>query len=343
MIDPTSYSPSAVDDDVHATVHSLLSDAFPPSATAAWRVDRIDQVGIGRGVFSLVLAVELTWTTGSGPSSVVIKIPAAGPNGEAAIASGACRREAIAYRQVLPHSPVRHPTCFLVHRDGEAASFVLEDLCRYRSVDQLEGLDQSDATALVEALARFHAHWADEPSLPELDVRRSTPSTLGDEVVHRGLEALSSRWSHAVGPDVQRAFEGLVADRSRLVDAFTAAARPTLCHGDPRADNVAFDPAGKPVLYDWQQLAVQFGPADLAWLAATSLDTAVRRSVERELIDAYGTTIDRYRLGLLLPGLAVLVLAQREAGTDRAARLIATSIVRIGTAIADLDVASAGR
>ena len=332
-----------MDDDAHATVRSLLSEAFPPSTAAAWRIDRIDQVGIGRGVFSSVLAVKLSWTIGGGPSSVVVKVPAPGANGEAAISSGACRREALAYRDVLPHSPVRHPACYLVHRDGEAASFVLEDLSEYRSVDQLDGLAPADATRLAEALARFHAHWANEPSLFDLPLRRSTPSTLGDDVVRDGLEALATRWSHAVGPDVQRAFEGLVDDRARLVEAFTTAAPSTLCHGDPRADNVAFDPTGAPVLYDWQQMAIQFGPADLAWLAATSLAPPVRRATERDLIEAYGTTIDHYRLGMLLPGLAVLVLAQREAGSDRAGRLIATSIVRIGTAIADLDVASAGR
>ncbi len=327
--------------DTDGIVRPLLADAFPPSPDSAWRIERIARIGIGRGVFSLVLAVDLAWTAGNGPSSVVVKVPSAGPNGDAAVASGACRREALAYAELLGASPVRHPACFLVHRDGDSASFVLEDLRRHRHVDQLDGFDPADAIVLAEALARLHAQWADEPSLFDLDVRRATPASLSDDVLRAGLAALSTRWADAIDVATQRAFEGLVAERPRLVDAFTAAPRPTLCHGDPRADNVAFDRAGEPVLYDWQQLAIQFGPADLAWLAATSLEPEVRRTIERDLIDAYGTTIDHYRLGMLLPGLAVLFLAQRTADDDRAGRLIATSISRIGTAIADLDVASA--
>ncbi|MGI9611894.1 MAG: phosphotransferase [Acidimicrobiales bacterium] len=323
--------------DLLALVEPLVTEAFP-SVT----IERVTEVGRGRGVFSLVAQVEFGGVTGAGPCSVVVKVPAPGPNGEAAIAAGACTREALAYRELLPASPVRAPRCFLVRTDGDAASFVLEDLCGLRSVDQLEGLDRGDAMAVVTTLADLHRHWADRPSLTSLPVRRSTPSGFSDEVLTAGLDALATRWEHAIGSEVREAFENLVADRQRLVDAFAAAGPPTLCHGDPRADNLAFEADGAPVLYDWQQLAIQFGPADLAWLSATSLEPTHRRAAERDLVAAYGTTMDHYRLGLVLPGLAVLFLAQREATSDRAGDLIATSIVRIGTAIADLEVSSAG-
>lgn len=323
--------------DLQALVEPLVTEAFP-SVT----IDRVTEVGRGRGVFSLVAQVELRWFTGTGPRSVVVKVPAPGPNGEAAIAAGACRREALAYRELLPTTPVRAPHCFLVQTDGDAASFVLEDLCALRSVDQLEGLEPADAMVVTTTLADLHRHWADERSLTALEVRRATPSGFSDEVLAAGLDALATRWEDAVDREVRQAFENLVADRERLVDAFAAAGPPTLCHGDPRADNLAFEADGSPVLYDWQQLAIQFGPADLAWLTATSLKPTHRRAVERDLVAAYGTTMDHYRLGLVLPGLAVLFLAQREATSDRAGDLIATSIVRIGTAIADLEVSSAG-
>ena len=120
---------------------------------------------------------------------------------------------------------------------------------------------------------------------------------------------------------------------------FTDASGATLCHGDPRADNLAFDRAGAPVVFDWQQLAVQLPEADLAWLAATSLTVETRRAVERDLVAGYGTTMDRYRLGFVLPGLAVLLLAQREIDSDRTAAFVAASLHRIATAVSDLDVA----
>ena len=122
------------------------------------------------------------------------------------------------------------------------------------------------------------------------------------------------------------------------MEAFASVGPPTLCHGDPRADNLAFDADGIPVLYDWQQLAVQFGAADLAWLVSTSLTPATRRDSLEDIIEVYGTTIDELRLGLVLPGLAVLLLCQRETADDRTRRFIAASITRIGSALVDLDV-----
>lgn len=327
--------------DLFPFVRPLLAKAFPPSPRAAWHVEGMAEIGRGRGVFSTVVRATLVWTAGSGPASVVVKAPDPGPNGEAAITSGACRREALAYGELLASSPIAHPSCYWIERNGDAASFVLEDLSALRSVDQLDGLDAADATAIVESLARLHHRWIGDPGLSHLNLRRATPSALDPAALTPGLAALGDRWADAAGPEVRLAFERLVANRAALVDAFAAADSPTLCHGDPRADNVAFDASGRPILYDWQQIAIQFGVADLAWLTATSLDPSSRRAWEEDLVKAYGTTIDRYRLALVLPGLAVLFLAQRSASSDRSNRLIATSIARIGAAIADLEVAAA--
>ena len=121
----------------------------------------------------------------------------------------------------------------------------------------------------------------------------------------------------------------------------------TLCHGDPRADNVVFAEDDRAVLFDWQQMAVQFGEADLAWLLSTSTTPETRRDVEADVIASYAlargqnaaTTWERYRLGMVLPGLAVLFLAQRETADERTEQLIATSLERIGIAVDDLAAA----
>ena len=89
-------------------------------------------------------------------------------------------------------------------------------------------------------------------------------------------------------------------------------------------------------------MAVQFGEADLAWLAATSLTVETRRQVEADLIAAAGGNPERYRLGLALPGLAVLLLAPRELPSERAERFVAVSLQRIAAALADNETASMG-
>jgi hypothetical protein len=327
-----------VADEAQALIRSLVSEAFPPSADAEWRIDDLTTIGLGRGIFSDIVRVKFEWRAGHGPASVVVKTPTAGPNGTVSIATGACDREALAYLELLPRSPVRRPACYVVRRDGAAASFVLEDLTEHRSVDQLVGLDLADTASVIRSLRLLHERWETEPSSATHDVRRATPTLFAPDALAAGVDAIGERWGDVADRETHRAFERLVANRDRLVSAFATAGPPTLCHGDPRADNLLFDAGGTAVLFDWQQIAIQFGEADLAWLLATSLVPATRRSNERALVSEFGTTLDRYRLAMVLPGLAVLLLAQRETTQDRTDQLVGTSIARIGAAIADLDV-----
>ncbi|MDH3680578.1 MAG: ecdysteroid 22-kinase family protein [Acidimicrobiia bacterium] len=329
-------------DDLRQLAQELVAAAFGRPGPS---VGEPTDANRGRGVFSRVVRVELYWPGGplEAPASVVIKTPAPGPNGAAAISSGACSREALAYRRVLPASPVPFPHPYLVSTAGESASFVLEDLRRHRHVDQLDGLAPDDAASVAEQLARLHRHWSTSSDLQRLGVRRATPGALSPAALTAGLNALRLRWADASG-GVIRAYEELVANRTELVTAFADARPLTLCHGDPRADNLAFRAGGDAVLYDWQQIAVQFGGADLAWLTATSLTPHLRRTIERDLLSHYRTSAgelgwDDYRLGFVLPGLAVLLLAQREPTDRRSERFVATSVARIGTALDDLDVA----
>lgn len=320
-------------------VGALVERAFGPEPP---RVTALTDVNGGRGAFSIVLRADLDWfdqpTGPDRPPSAVAKLAIPGPNGDAAAASGAYRRESLAYRQILPATPIAHPTLWAVHDEGETCALLLEDLGGHRMVDQLDGLDADDAIAVASALSRLHRTWAGAGD--RLDgVRHNTLSGLASAGLDAGLETLQTRWADEVGATERSVFAQLRAAHSGLVERFDDQAA-TLCHGDPRADNLAFDRSGTPVLFDWQQMAVQFGEADLAWLAATSLTVETRRSVEADLVAAGGGHFDRYRLGLALPGLAVLFLAQRELTNERARRFVATSLRRISAAVADNETAS---
>jgi hypothetical protein len=317
---------------------ALIPENQREDRLSPFRIEAVVDASQGRGVFSEVLRVTLGWPDDPGgrPSSVVVKAPTTGPNGEAARHSGAYLREALAYRHLLPRSPIRAPIAHLVETDDEGgATLVLEDLSHHRSVDQLEGLSVDEAVQIATGLARFHHFWAQPSGLIE-GVRANTPSSLAPEALESGLDALRDRWEPELDRPQIDAFQRVVADRADLVAAFAQATDPTLCHGDPRADNLVLDPSAGPILFDWQQIAIQLGEADLAWLAATSLTTEDRRRGDADLVAAYGTTTDRYRLGFVLPGLAVLLLAQRRAEDERSLRFIATSLRRIGSALDDL-------
>ncbi|MEL6985831.1 MAG: phosphotransferase, partial [Actinomycetota bacterium] len=248
------------------------------------------------------------------------------------------RRESLAYREILPATPGQHPKPWAVMDRGETCALLLDDLSGHRVVDQLDGLGADDAVSVAAALARLHTAWAGAGDRLG-GVRLNTLASLAPAGLDAGLEALTTRWADVIGPAEHAVFTALRAAHPVLVERFGD--QPvTLCHGDPRADNLVFDHAATPVLFDWQQMAVQFGEADLAWLAATSLTVETRRQAERDLVQAADGDLERYRLGLALPGLAVLFLAQRELPNERARRFVATSLQRIAAAVADNDTAS---
>lgn len=323
-------------------VKRLVEAAFGPDVMVACQVD----VGGGRGTFSEVLRLDLTGSDDA-PATAVAKLPVDNINRDAAAAGGAYLREAVAYDHLLPLSPVACPDLHVAVVADDTAAFLIEDLTPLRREDQLDGLDTVDTASVFESLGRFHRFWRtriDTPGnlLERLAVRRSTVAGFSLDSVAHGLTVIRDRWVE-VEPDEVETFARLVANAPALVDAFTAEAGgdATLCHGDPRADNLCFAEDGSAVLFDWQQIAIQFAEADLAWLTATSLDPEVRRNGAEEVLRNHGADLDRLRLGLVLPGLAALLLAQREAEHDRTHRFIATSLRRVAAALSDYEVATA--
>jgi hypothetical protein len=279
-------------------------------------------ISAGRGVFSLVYRVS------SHDRSVVVKLPRSGPNGDAARASGAYDRERLVYQRLLnPGLPV--PLCHGVVDLEAGPAFVLEDLSDCESVDQIDGLGPMQAMAIVDALIRCHVDLS-VPSARELGVRSISPLGFDPAALFDGAQLF---------PEVE-VFQQLLAEREQRIDRFGSLGGPVVCHGDPRADNLVVGPEVK--LFDWQQVAIQAGEADLAWLAATSMSPRVRRSCEIDLVERYAVrmnrsfdeTWDRYRAAMIVPGLAVLLLAQRR--TDgRLQELVEVSIQRIAAAVAD--------
>lgn len=350
----TPPSPAEIDEPYRQAVESLCAEAFSPKP---FEIGNLVDVNRGRGAFSVVLRAELNYPraspSGDGstlehPNSVVAKLPVGGANGVAAITGGAYTREALAYRSIVMDSPVRTPRLYAVQQPADGTcSLLLEDLSQYRAADQLDGLTPDDAVSVVSVLQRFHRAWDEPERLGGLTVRRNTVAGFSPDALDDGLEALATRWEGQVSQQQRRVFQKLVTARASLVEQFEAMP-VTLCHGDPRADNLAFDDGEEAgdersvILFDWQQLAVQFGEADLAWLAATSLEVEVRRQIDDEIVRTYGGNTDRYRLGFALPGLAVLMLAQRDFPTERARRFVSVSLQRIAAALDDLDVAALG-
>jgi hypothetical protein len=344
-----------VDDDERGVLAELVRAAFGNGdqaqgheagrTAAAITVSTIADANRGGGVFSRVLRLELATADTHRhrvPSSAVAKLPARGSNREAAVRSGAYRREAHCYRSLLvDHGlPTAEAYAVIEHDDG-TASLLLQDLTSRRWPEQLSGLEPEDARAVVGALARFHHRWDHDIDRPEQRhaalavVRANTVAGLDHGSLVSGLRAVEQRWANHLSRQQLSAFDMMVARHDDVAAAFGSPRSVTLCHGDPRAANLAFAQDGSAQLVDWQQVARQFGEADVAWLCATSLTPDDRRALEHDLVEEYGGDIERYRLGLALPAMAVMLLAQRDVHSARTALLITTSLDRIAAAVVD--------
>ncbi len=346
--------------------HAVLATVWPNPPV----VVKTSGVDADRGVFSTVFRATFAepFAPPGHPTplrSVAIKSTRSDANGRSAVQSGAVARETLAYQHLLPRSPqVRHAHWFgeRTNADGSVDA-VLEDLSAQRWVDQMDGLEPADVLAVTAELAALHDAWRgdalDHPDLAHISLRHHTPRHLPVAGLERGLAAIAElEGLRALQSAPLDALRDLAAARDRLVAAFIAEPGSTLCHGDPRADNLCFEKApesgvrprsgqmARAVLFDWQQIAVQFGEADLAWMMATSVVPNRRREIEAAVVAEYGlargqdaaTTWHRYRLGMVLPGLAVLLLAQRQRSNPSVERFVTTSVARIATAVNDLAV-----
>lgn len=325
------------DDVINPAYRALLETAF-----GHVQVLGTTDANEGRGIFSDVTRVELAASGADVPQFVIVKEPTSGPNGQISIDSGACQREQDAYRSITPQSPVRSPQCYTTDSEGR---FLLEDLTNARWVEQSDGVSGADAIVVVEALGQFHLHWQSRVDSLQPPVRVNALAKVPRARLDHGWTALQDVYLDRLPDDAQTAY-GLLADQiDESLAAYDAVAALTVTHGDPRIDNICFID-NVPVFFDWQQVAVQRGTADLAWFIATSLTPETRRQEGRELVTRYARASGRpddaveaeLAVSWLLPGLMSMLLATRVPESEQSAAFILESLRRIGTVLADESV-----
>lgn len=201
-----------------------------------------------------------------------------------------CAREVAFYQQVAPLIPLRVPHLYYGAADETTGRviLVLEDFPTARPGDGLHGCSRTDATLVIDQLARFHAHWWNHS---QLEAYCWLPQWGGDSQVAQ------SRYVQFLGPFLQR-FGSRVPKRVReVIEALATSygavrerlkqSPVTLIHGDLHLDNLLFAaPQHGPgvTVLDWQSVARGRGVIDLALFLFESLDTPTRRAVEGDLL-----------------------------------------------------------
>lgn len=313
------------------------------------------QIGEGVGVMGEIYRARINYESGTGPSSVVVKLPSrADANREQGIALGMYEAEVNFYTKCADRTVAFVPTAYFADIQPGTANFVIvmEDMGGLSMVSQIDGMAEGQTVAAIESLAAVHASWwgkADDPAI-----------SWAPSVVHERIQAFAQMWP-ALWQMFQPNFGNMLSDEGlalgewvstnywRACEEF-AKAPWTLLHLDYRVDNLMFD-NDRVAVIDWQSMGR--GPAayDLAYLLGGSVTIEARRANENRWIDHYLAALRKggvdygrdafkrdYRLAHVIGGTSTAVLtgATFDLGNERGKKLIASMAERHFAAAVDL-------
>lgn len=228
-------------------------------------------------------------TLAPGGARVVAKFSPAAPAALAAMAA-ANAREVAFYRGGAAGLPA--PACHFAACDPAtgASLLILQDLGGWRAGSFRRGLGPAQAGLALAALAQGHArHWG--------RIAEAGGSLQAAYPFDRLWPAYLDRLGRPLPAAIDRLGTRIAADPPRALARLAGTVPPTLCHGDPQADNLRFGGGGEVLLIDWQMAGPGPGLADVGYLLASSLEPATRRRHEAALVA-------RWRAGLAARGVA---------------------------------------
>ncbi|OBJ51815.1 phosphotransferase family protein [Mycobacterium sp. 1423905.2] len=326
---------------------------FPGDVTPAWlgrvlsdrctpvKVAQVDVAAIGTGQTGATYRVSATYTGDAGnlPDTFVIKLPAHDDTVRDRVTIG-YRSECSFYTSVIDRVRVPAPHCYYCEISDDALDFalLLGDQAPAVQGDQLAGCGEQEAGLAVVALAGLHGpswcdpSWLDLPGIAFPLPDEASAMGLGEVAKMSAaitLEKLGDRMS-----DDDR--ETFITTMNSIAPWLRAEPhRFSLLHGDYRLDNLLFNPDGTRVtVVDWQTLGIGLPARDLAYFTATSLDSALRAAVEKDLVTDYHRALTEhdvsgydletcwrdYRLGmpqaLLISALGFAFATSTERGDD---------------------------
>lgn len=251
-------------------------------------------------LISSIARLRLTYTgdAGQAPSHLFFKGRRADLD-EALGGSG--RRECAFYSTVAAVSPPGLlPRCYEASAPPEGAwHLLLEDLTETHQAPTdwpvPPPAEQSDR--IIEAHARFHAHWWDDPRLGvSAGVFLDTSGALDAHLARfaKDFSSFVDRLGDRLSPERRAVYEGLLAAAPRLLARYRSHEDLTIVHGDAHMWNVMLprDPADPGLrLIDWDAWRIDVATDDLAYMMALYWTPERRRRLERHSLERYHTTL----------------------------------------------------
>jgi len=238
------------------------------------------------------------------PNSVILKM---GHLDSAGRPSYANRREIAFYRDIAPALPERLvPRCFeaVGATDTSAWHLLLEDLTETHFIATEWPLPPTaeQYESIVQALARFHTAWWDDPRLGI-----TVGSWHGAEAFDQHLRSFAEqfvrftdRYGEMMPPERRDLYERLLDRAPHLLSRYHSRRNLTLIHSDAHPWNffLSRNGGGEDVrLIDWEGWSINTATDDLAYMMAMLWYPDRRRRIEQPLLDRYHAAILAHGVG----------------------------------------------
>ncbi|MBW2422238.1 MAG: phosphotransferase [Deltaproteobacteria bacterium] len=294
------------------------------------------------------------------PETFFLKLPPFDPARRAAVnRTGMGRREALFYRTLADHVPMRVPRPFVARFDESSGAFVLliEDLETTSCTipDPVEGLGVEQALLAMRDYARLHVRYENEARRRREAgwvERMPEGSEYGTTMLQYGLDHHRDRLTDAFAE-----LATLYIERQADLEAVWVRGRITVLQGDGHIANLFVDD-GQPGFLDWGLIQLGTPLRDVGFFITMALSPANRREHERALIARYlearleagGEPISfedawlthRVLATYAVPASCQIVLFPENVGPERK-RLASAFLERCECVIEDLDARGALR
>jgi hypothetical protein len=251
---------------------------------------------IGSRFYGEIVRLKLTYDPPETdwPRSIVAKFSSSSPEiRQRPNTKRSYENEVRFYQNIARESLLPVPTCYYADVDRESGWHVLllEDLAPARSGSQTEGCSPTQARAAVHHIARFHAHWWENPKLDNLDWLVDPPETLSGAERARLYEQWWPAFIRKVGkplPEEVIEIGELLGKHLGRLSRLSRKQPRTLRHGDYHLGNLMFGETIERPFYvvDWHFVHPGLGISDIARFLS-ELVPADRRAVEMDLLRDY--------------------------------------------------------
>lgn len=334
----------------------------PDEAVTGWQATPI---GVGVGLLSDIVKLDLRYASGSGPLAGLIAKFAVSNEQNRAVAQGlqTYEREVRFYQDLAADVGGYCPRSFYSYVEPSTGDMVLlmEDLSDYRPGDQTNGCSLAEAELAIAAVARLHAATWHAESRENLSWWPAIEGPLylgaiGGAVVG-AFDQTMETFASFVRPEVVEAGERYKAAVPELHRRMGEGAQ-ALIHGDFRLDNFMFGvvEGHRPiVMLDMQAPIVTKSTHDIAYLLTQSMAVELRRAHERRLVQEYHAAlvslgVDDYTAGqcwadyktaaLHCLEYAIVIAGTLDPGNERGRAFAHACLRRSCQAIVDLDLLS---